>query len=307
MAKYGGSQSGNVPFGPLLRHEVRAPILIPRPETEEWTDRLASMLIAADTSTAATVTGSRDSPILNKVAGKEPLKILDLCTGSGCIALSLFVQLQRRQSRPFEIVGLDNSRIAVELAQLNAEKIVFSSSLSDTKTSVNSVSSSVSLADSRGRSVTSTPSLAPSSPALALASGKVNFEQADFFQFDPLTVGGPFDIVVCNPPYIPLYEWKELDDSVRMWEDKAALLGPGVAGLGFYEKLATLVKGGALLRATPSSIHRGGPKTPAMVVEVGHDQAKSVKRIFEEEEVDLDIEIWTDAFRVDRALFMYRR
>lgn len=58
---------GSVPFA---GHEfiVRPPVLIPRPETEEW------VLWLID---------------LYKKAHAQPLRILDLCTGSGCIGLTL--------------------------------------------------------------------------------------------------------------------------------------------------------------------------------------------------------------------------
>ncbi|PVU90925.1 hypothetical protein BB559_004372 [Furculomyces boomerangus] len=35
---------------------------------------------------------------------------------------------------------------------------------------------------------------------------------------------GKFDIVVANPPYIPSVEYETLDNSVRNWEDKNALV-----------------------------------------------------------------------------------
>ncbi|PWN90556.1 S-adenosyl-L-methionine-dependent methyltransferase [Acaromyces ingoldii] len=238
---------GNVPFGPLARLEVRPPILIPRPETEEWTERLASMLIASPAPRS------------------EAIKILDLCTGSGCIALSLFSHLTKH--RQAEVLGLDKSRIAVELARRNAH------------------------------------SLFP--PQQSQSASKVAFEQADMFDFDPVSVGGPFDVVVCNPPYIPLDQWEKLEDGVRLWENKAALVGPGETGLGFYKRLAALVKSGGLLRA-PSSEAKG-KRRPAIVVEVGHDQAEKVRDIFKGTGVGLDIEIWKDAFKVQRALFMYHQ
>lgn len=56
---------GNVPFGPLSII-VRPPVLIPRPETEEWVLAVIEKI---------------------KQCTGEPLRILDLCTGSGCIGL----------------------------------------------------------------------------------------------------------------------------------------------------------------------------------------------------------------------------
>jgi release factor glutamine methyltransferase len=58
---------GTVFFG-SLEMAVEPPVLIPRPETEEWVIELINDL---------------------KALKNEPLKILDLCTGTGCIGLSL--------------------------------------------------------------------------------------------------------------------------------------------------------------------------------------------------------------------------
>lgn len=84
---------GTIPFGDL-EIIVKPPILIPRPETEEWCLQLAHQL--------------------QKVRG--PLTILDLCTGSGCIALALAHALPSSQ-----IYGVDINTEALELAHENAE------------------------------------------------------------------------------------------------------------------------------------------------------------------------------------------
>ena len=80
---------------------MRPPVLIPRPETEEWTLRVADQL---------------------RHALSEPgpcLRILDLCTGSGCIALLLAHELQGSR-RPWHITALDCDDQAIALAQENA-------------------------------------------------------------------------------------------------------------------------------------------------------------------------------------------
>ena len=50
--------------------------------------------------------------------GIKPQKILDLCTGSGCIAISLSLIL-----RPEICVGTDISEKALEIAKANGEKL----------------------------------------------------------------------------------------------------------------------------------------------------------------------------------------
>jgi release factor glutamine methyltransferase len=84
---------GTVPFGDLTLH-VQAPTLIPRPETEEWVLNLAAQL----------------STLKN-----QQLAILDMCTGSGCIALTLAHALPKAK-----IYATDISGLALALAKKNA-------------------------------------------------------------------------------------------------------------------------------------------------------------------------------------------
>lgn len=86
---------GTVPFLSVTI-EVKPPILIPRPETEEWCALLIEKL---------------------QQHGPTNLTILDLCTGSGCIALALAKALPHST-----IVATDISRDALQLAQTNANR-----------------------------------------------------------------------------------------------------------------------------------------------------------------------------------------
>lgn len=83
---------GSVPFCDLTM-QVRSPILIPRPETEEWTFWVIEQLKPLDTS---------------------GLRILDLCTGTGCIALALAHHLPNSM-----VTGIDINQEAIALAQEN--------------------------------------------------------------------------------------------------------------------------------------------------------------------------------------------
>lgn len=75
---------------------VEPPTLIPRPETEEWVNNLIAHF----------------SPLKN-----EPLRILDLCTGTGCIALSLAHAFPNAS-----VVGIDIADSALALAYKNATR-----------------------------------------------------------------------------------------------------------------------------------------------------------------------------------------
>jgi release factor glutamine methyltransferase len=84
---------GSVPFCGLTL-AVEPPLLIPRPETEEWVLRLVERI---------------------QRTGKSPRTILDLCTGTGCIALALAQAFPQAR-----VVGVDNNPEAVACAQRNS-------------------------------------------------------------------------------------------------------------------------------------------------------------------------------------------
>jgi release factor glutamine methyltransferase len=86
---------GNVPFGELTIN-VQPPILIPRPETEEWVYKLIDQLEPYET---------------------EIRSILDLGTGSGCIALALAHAFPEAQ-----VTATDINPQALSLAQQNADQ-----------------------------------------------------------------------------------------------------------------------------------------------------------------------------------------
>ncbi len=73
---------------------VEPPTLIPRPETEEWVTHLIEQL----------------QPLVH-----EPLAILDMCTGSGCIGLALAQALPQAH-----IYAVDSANTALALTQKNA-------------------------------------------------------------------------------------------------------------------------------------------------------------------------------------------
>ena len=77
-----------------------------------------------------------------------------------------------------------------------------------------------------------------------------------------------FDLILCNPPYIPTLEVGRLDPSVRDYEPHIALDG-GEDGLKFYRAVAKKWK-----RALKS----GGK----LIFEVGYDQAPAVEYILAE-------------------------
>ncbi len=73
-----------------------------------------------------------------------------------------------------------------------------------------------------------------SQPALEVARRNGARVVHSFFLND---VGGPYDLVVCNPPYVTEREWRQLQPEVRDWEPKSALVAPE-EGMYFYRLLA---------------------------------------------------------------------
>lgn len=109
-----------------------------------------------------------------------------------------------------------------------------------------------------------------SKPALAVAkqnilanklNPRVTCVEIDALSNPPLMLGS-FDLLVCNPPYIPTEDIKTLDDSVKKYEPVQALDG-GEDGLEFYR---------AILKNWRTTIRKGG----LMMFEVGIGQADEV-------------------------------
>jgi release factor glutamine methyltransferase len=173
----------------LVSHET----LIPRQDTEI----LVEHLIGA-------VKGSYRDKL--KSSG---LSVLDLCTGSGCIAVSLKHYLKDLEdvnnSKDVRVTGVDISSGAIGIARKNAIK----NGLGDS----------------------------------------VRFIECDLFDRDALDrlfeTTGAVDIICANPPYIPTSQLGGLMPDVRDYEPLAALDG-GAGGLDFYKLFAEAVLPGFL-------------------------------------------------------------
>ncbi len=146
-----------------LKIMVNPSVLIPRPETEE----LVHWIVEHHTQT-------------NK------LDIIDIGTGSGCIALALKHQLSNAS-----VTGVDISPDALQIARKNAK----------------------------------------------LNNLNVHFELFDVLNYLPDKQHALFDIVVSNPPYIPLKEKASMDKIVTNHEPDLALFTPNNNPLIFYEAI----------------------------------------------------------------------
>lgn len=213
--------------------------------------------------------------------------MLDLCTGTGCIPLLLCAKWLPGSTT---VVGIDASLEALQLAQDNAVE----------NASIVDLASPPTQTHFSGRP--RRPSSPSSSSAPRSATPKNVFipMHADV-RDTPNLIGAlsfwpPFDIITANPPYIPRSQYANLDESVRNFEDPAALLGdppgaPDTGGLTFYSDIARLVAQTRVL-ATDGWL----------VLEVGDGQAPAVEKILHSVARMKDTEIWTDQWGKERVV-----
>jgi release factor glutamine methyltransferase len=148
-----------------MQFQVNDKVLIPRPETEEMTNLV----------------------INNYRFEQKQLSILDVGTGSGCIAVAI-----KKHLPSSKVIALDVSEDALDIARANA------------------------------------------------ISNKTNiqctlFDFLDESRWPELML---FDIIISNPPYIPVNEKKLMDKNVVDYEPHNALFVPDNQPLLFYEKIA---------------------------------------------------------------------
>ncbi len=87
------------------------------------------------------------------------------------------------------------------------------------------------------------------------------------FMIADLIVGGPYDLIVSNPPYVRESEWPGLAPEITLYEPRDALLG-GPDGLDVIRDLVP---------AAADALVRGG----LLAVEVGQGQSRAVETFFE--------------------------
>ncbi|MDJ0652056.1 MAG: peptide chain release factor N(5)-glutamine methyltransferase [Simkaniaceae bacterium] len=105
----------------------------------------------------------------------------------------------------------------------------------------------------------------------ALKVAKINAEKnhldVEFLEGDLLTPfrGKKGDVVICNPPYVAPEDYEKLEEEVRAFEPKKALIG----GLHFYRRLALEL---------PPFLH----SKAKIFFEIGRGQGKDLMEIFSE-------------------------
>jgi release factor glutamine methyltransferase len=110
--------------------------------------------------------------------------------------------------------------------------------------------------------------LRPAAAALAAGNAAANglAGRAAFLAGDwAEAIAGRFDIILCNPPYVPAGEIPALMPEVA-WHEPASALSGGPDGLAAYRRL---------LPSLPARLAQGG----VAVIEVGQGQAEAVERL----------------------------
>ena len=195
---------------------VNGSVLIPRPETEWLVDEGAKLMdgcIASDET--------------QHKAPHSPKRILDIGTGSGCIAISLKLRLGDAYVEAWDI-----SEEALRTAQDNADAL---------KAEVVFRKRDALKAEGECLQGGALVSSAPTEQAM----DSINSNEAS-------TTAAPWDLIVSNPPYICDSERSAMDDNVLLHEPHTALFVPDDDPLRFYRAIAryallTLNIGGSLL------------------------------------------------------------
>lgn len=201
----------------------------------------------------------------------DGMRILDMCTGSGCILISLL-----HYSNDCQGVGVDISPEALQVAEENKARLLGIRG--------NALSPGVQEALSFGTE----PGGADDDLLSGVEpEGKMQdcvFLQSDLFE----KVEGCFDIIVSNPPYIPSSVIGTLMPEVRDHEPRLALDG-AEDGLYFYRGI--LAEGAGHLAG-------GG----MLFFEIGCDQAEAVSGLMEEAGF-LEINVIKDYAGLDRVVY----
>lgn len=211
---------GEVEFRGLL-FTVNREVLIPRPETELLVEEAVNSICS----------------------GVKDVTVLDLCTGSGCIAICIAKEIKERGG--LKVYAVDISGGAIAIARKNAER--------------------------------------------HRVEDKITFLVGDLFSvIEPLGLGGKIDLIVSNPPYVSKEAMGRLQPEIKGYEPVLALDG-GEDGLDFYRRI---------IREAPRYLKQQG----GLIMEIGFNQARHVRNLFEKEKVFSGVEMKRDLAGIERVI-----
>ena len=190
----------------------------------------------------------------------KDISILDMCTGSGCIAVSL-----KKLGGYAHVEGADISEESLKVAKRNSEEILENNDVNND--AVNSrteqIQNCTNLTNNQNKQDNSEERMV--SEVRRVSQTGVTFRRSDMFSSFRGTE--QFDVIVSNPPYIPSAVIEELEPEVRDHEPRGALDGTAV-GLYFYRILA---------EECAKHLTPGGH----VYFEIGYDQGAAVKELLD--------------------------
>ena len=190
----------------------------------------------------------------------KDISILDMCTGSGCIAVSL-----KKLGGYAHVEGADISEESLKVAKRNSEEILENNDVNND--SVNSrteqIQNCTNLTNNQNKQDNSEERMV--SEVRRVSQTGVTFRRSDMFSSFRGTE--QFDVIVSNPPYIPSAVIEELEPEVRDHEPRGALDGTA-DGLYFYRILA---------EECAKHLTPGGH----VYFEIGYDQGAAVKELLD--------------------------
>jgi release factor glutamine methyltransferase len=242
-----------------LEFEVTPAVLIPRPETEHVMEVALARL------------GERGLKIhMDSGAPREKLRVADVGTGSGCLAVALAWELPHA-----DVDATDISAAALNVAQRNAMKHGVADRVHFVQCDLLDA-----VQQAKSRAVGARHVVPGVSTAAATALSAATPVSASP---EPL-----FDVIVSNPPYISLKAAPHLQREVRDHEPHRALFG-GRTGVEIYGRL--------IEQAHELLCDRG-----ILVLELGHDSAEYVRGIFDEQSGWTNVSITMDLAGIPRVV-----
>jgi release factor glutamine methyltransferase len=264
--------------------EVAPCTLIPRPSTETLVERALGWY--------------RE---FHRERGGVAVRALDLCTGTGCIAVSLALGMRAILRpdgvgcRPLEARGADSAANSAAAAVPVIQRGDATSPHAQGDAAPASVDAAARGASSEAIELVATDvvadavSLARRNAARLGVAGAIDFRAGDLFA--ALAPDESFDLVVSNPPYVTDEEYAALDRNVREFEPASALRG-GRDGLDFVRRIVA---------EAPRRVRRDG----LLLVEIGWKHRESALRLVSSRDWR-DTEVLKDCDGLDRVLVAQR-
>lgn len=193
-------------------------------------------------------------------------RVLDMCTGSGCIAISIALQC-KKSGETGHIASYDAVTKSDDYG--TAQPSAAESNVAEIKVDAADISDAALTVAKRN--------------AVRLGAGFVNFLASDMYE----NIDEEYDVIVSNPPYIPTADIDGLEPEVRICEPIKALDG-AADGLFFYKILA---------EESGKHLSYGG----YLLMEIGYNQAEAVSLLLEKNNY-ADIRVVKDLAGHDRVV-----